>query len=79
MKAFVNGMPAGDIEGATWVKAAASADTGVCVEMTRLPHGGAAVRNSTDPEGVALIFTAREIEVFFGGVRNGEFDHMFVA
>ncbi|MFI2607789.1 DUF397 domain-containing protein [Kitasatospora sp. NPDC018619] len=79
MKELFNGMPAGRIPGATWVKAATSAETGACVEMTPLPSGGAAMRNSTDPEGAALVFTAREFRAFLGGVKNGEFDHMVAA
>jgi hypothetical protein len=50
--------------------------SGNCVEMARLPDGGIAVRNSRDPEGPALIYTADEIAAFIAGARDGDFDNL---
>ncbi|HWS34254.1 MAG TPA: DUF397 domain-containing protein [Actinoplanes sp.] len=43
------------------------------VEIARLPGGGAAMRNSSDP-GTILFFTRAEWDAFTGGVGDGEFD-----
>lgn len=56
-----------------WRKAVVSGDDGGCVEVGRGPSGWTAVRDSTDPNGPALIFTAHEWGCFLDGARNGEF------
>jgi Domain of unknown function (DUF397) len=66
-----NGMPASDLPGLTW-RLAGEADAGV--EMARLPDGQIAVRNATDPNGPALIYTRAEIEALIGGAQDGDFD-----
>jgi hypothetical protein len=76
MRRMVNGMPAGQLQGVTWQKSARSGPNGNCVECAALPDGGVAVRNSKDPEGPALIYTAGEIEAFILGVRDGDFDNL---
>lgn len=45
---------------------------GACVEVADL-DSGRAVRDSKDPAGPALRFTAAEWAVFTAGVRAGEF------
>jgi len=51
----------------TWRKSSYSSDQGGnCVEVADLNGGGRAVRDSKNPTGPALTFTA--------GVRAGEFD-----
>lgn len=52
---------------------------GDCVEVTGLPDGGVAMRNSHDPDGVTLRYTRAEWDAFMGGVRNGEFDDLLDA
>ncbi|MGH3920871.1 MAG: DUF397 domain-containing protein, partial [Pseudonocardiaceae bacterium] len=47
---------------------------GACVEVADLNHGSRAVRDSKDPTGPALMFTATEWAAFTAGVRTGEFD-----
>ncbi|BFU41811.1 DUF397 domain-containing protein [Krasilnikovia sp. MM14-A1004] len=76
MKRIVNGMPAGQLSGVTWQKSGRSNPSGNCVECAALPDGGVAVRNSRDPHGPALVYTAAEIEAFILGVRDGDFDNL---
>jgi uncharacterized protein DUF397 len=70
-----NGIPANQLSGLRWRKSRRSNPSGNCVELAQLPDGtGVAVRNSRDPEGPALIYTAEEIEAFILGARDGDFD-----
>ncbi|GGK08512.1 DUF397 domain-containing protein [Streptomyces camponoticapitis] len=73
MDGYRNGVSAGSIT-ADWIKSAKSTANGQCVELAALPGGKVAMRNSTDPDGPALIFEAREMEAFLDGARKGEFD-----
>nr|WP_246001822.1 DUF397 domain-containing protein [Allorhizocola rhizosphaerae] len=60
-----------------WRKSGRSGASGNCVELARLPHGsGYMIRNSRNPDGPALIFTADEIAAFLTGVRDGDFDDL---
>jgi hypothetical protein len=45
-----------------------------CVEVAGLGGRLVAVRDSTDPEGPVLAFTASEWDAFVGGAKLGEFD-----
>jgi hypothetical protein len=70
-----NGMPAGELPDLQWRLAGATGDNGEGgVEMARLPDGQIAVRNATDPDGPALIYTRAEIEALIGGAQDGDFD-----
>jgi hypothetical protein len=57
-----------------WVKSSLSKHVSNCVEVAALPgpEGGVAVRNSKDPDGAVVKFTAGEWGAFIGGVLNGE-------
>ena len=57
-----------------WKKSSKSGGNGgSCVEVRR--HEQAIqVRDSKDPEGPILRFTAKEWEAFLGGTKDGEFD-----
>jgi Domain of unknown function (DUF397) len=69
-----NGMRAADLPGVTWVKSQRSGPTGGnCVEVAFLGGGHVALRNSRQPDGPALIFTAAEWRAFVGGAADGEF------
>jgi hypothetical protein len=57
-----------------WFKSSFSSANGQCTECARLPGGGIAVRDSKNPDGPMLSFTAAEWQAFLAGVRNGEFD-----
>jgi hypothetical protein len=62
-----------DLAPVTWRKSTFSNDTGACVEVAHL-GGGRAVRDSKNPFGAVLTFTAAEWSVFTAGVRAGQFD-----
>jgi Domain of unknown function (DUF397) len=57
----------------TWRKSSFSGSQGDCVEIAGLPGGGAAVRDSKDPDGAVLTFTAGEWAAFLAGAKTGEF------
>jgi uncharacterized protein DUF397 len=56
-----------------WFKSTFSGVSGNCVEVA-FAAGDVAVRDSKDPAGPALRFTAAEWLAFLAGVRAGEFD-----
>ncbi len=56
-----------------WRKSSYSNVQGACCEVADL-DGGRAVRDSKDPAGPALTFTAAQWVAFTAGVRAGEFD-----
>lgn len=55
-----------------WRKSSHSGNNG-CVEVATVGDR-VAVRDSKDPEGGVLVFTAREWRAFLAGVRDGEFE-----
>jgi hypothetical protein len=65
----------GDYEGLSWIKSSLSFSNGNCVQVAGLPDGGVAMRDSKDPGGPVLRFTAGEWRAFRGGTLLGEFDH----
>jgi hypothetical protein len=72
-----NGSPTSNLGSVLWLKSRRSNPSGNCVEVAELPGGaGVAVRNSRDPEGPALIYTAAEITAFILGAKDGDFDHL---
>ncbi|GAB3161096.1 DUF397 domain-containing protein [Amycolatopsis stemonae] len=68
-----------DLSGAQWIRAEPE---GVALEEVAeyalVPHIDGvtyvALRKSTDPDGVTLVFTPSEWEAFRKGVEDGEFD-----
>ncbi|WP_052849977.1 DUF397 domain-containing protein [Streptomyces avicenniae] len=71
-----NGMPAGELGSDGWRKPWSGTNGGNCVEVMKLADGRVALRQSTDPEGPALIYTPHEIETFIRGTKRGEADFL---
>ncbi|GGZ92257.1 DUF397 domain-containing protein [Streptomyces echinoruber] len=71
-----NGMPASHLGEQGWERPWSGPNGGQCVEAKKLADGRVALRQSTDPAGPALIYTAEEITAFFAGVKNGLADHL---
>ncbi|ROO88858.1 uncharacterized protein DUF397 [Actinocorallia herbida] len=59
-----------------WLKSRRSNPSGNCVELSELPTGEIAMRNSRHPDGPVLVYTRAEIEAFIGGAKDGDFDHL---
>lgn len=55
-----------------WFKSSHSASYGDCVQVYLLAWVG--MRDSKNPDGPVLWFTASEWNAFLNGVRDGEFD-----
>ncbi|MEZ0073599.1 DUF397 domain-containing protein [Planotetraspora sp. GP83] len=64
----------GDLTGVTWRKSTRSANNCACVEVAVLPDGRVGVRDSTNPDGPALVFDSPEWAAFLAGAKGGEFD-----
>ncbi len=62
-----------DLSPAVWRKSTFSNATGECVEVADF-GGDLAVRDSKDPTGPVLMFTAAKWAAFTAGVRAAEFD-----
>jgi len=63
-----------DLSSAIWCKSTYSGGNGGnCVEVASNLPGIVAVRDSKDPDGPALVFTADEWRAFISGARAGEF------
>ncbi|MEV6769495.1 DUF397 domain-containing protein [Nocardia sp. NPDC051030] len=62
-----------DTSGARWFKSSFSETSGQCVEVAFLEGGSVGVRDSKNPQGAVLVFTAGEWDVFTVGVLGGEF------
>ncbi|MGW0760490.1 DUF397 domain-containing protein [Streptomyces sp. NPDC002814] len=70
-----NGVRASSLD-ARWIKSRHSNAEGNCVEIATLVDGDVALRNSRDPDGPALVYTAAELAAFLAGAKDGEFDHL---
>ncbi|WP_210594355.1 DUF397 domain-containing protein [Streptomyces sp. GESEQ-35] len=70
-----NGVRASSLD-VRWIKSRHSNAEGNCVELAALVDGGVALRNSRDPDGPALVYTAAELAAFLAGAKDGEFDQL---
>ncbi len=59
-----------------WSKPWSSPNGGSCLEAKKLPNGAVALRQSTDPDGPALILQAEEIRAFVDGAKHGLADRL---
>ncbi|AQW49125.1 MULTISPECIES: DUF397 domain-containing protein [Bacillati] len=73
-----SGMPARDLGSEGWHKPWSGGNGGSCVEAMRLKDGRVALRQSTDPDGPALIYTPVEMKRFIQGAKAGEADFLFL-
>nr|WP_228031530.1 DUF397 domain-containing protein [Streptomyces phyllanthi] len=71
-----NGMPARDLGSQGWSKPWSDDAGGACVEAKKLADGRVAIRQSTDPDGPALVFTPHEMTSFLTGVKAGDADFL---
>ncbi|ANZ15081.1 DUF397 domain-containing protein [Streptomyces noursei] len=74
-----NGMPANELGTDGWSKPWSGGNGGECVEAMRLRDGRIALRQSTDPDGPALIYTHREMVSFIEGAKAGHADFLLSA
>ncbi len=61
------------VDSLLWFKSSRSAANGACVEVAEMSTG-VAVRDSKDPDGPVLQFSAESWQAFIVGVRAGTFD-----
>lgn len=62
-----------DRSGPSWLKSSRSGGSENCVEIAFLPGLAVGVRDSKDPAGPALVFTAAEWSSFTGAITRGVF------
>ncbi|MGW2634226.1 DUF397 domain-containing protein [Streptomyces chattanoogensis] len=62
-----------DLEGVNWFKSSYSNGGGNCVEVADSLPGIVPVRDSKDPHGPALVFSADGWSSFVTAVKGGEF------
>ncbi|GGL47342.1 DUF397 domain-containing protein [Nocardia jinanensis] len=63
-----------DLSEAKWFKSRRSGGTKECVEVAFLGGGRVGVRDSKNPTGPALVFTAAEWDTFTGSTSGGRSD-----
>ncbi|MFF6786173.1 DUF397 domain-containing protein [Streptomyces sp. NPDC012510] len=71
-----NGMPARELGSEGWHKPWSGGNGGNCLEAMKLDDGRIAVRQSTDPDGPALIYTPDEMNAFIQGAKAGVADFL---
>jgi hypothetical protein len=59
----------------TWVKASRSSHSGECVELRR-HRGTVEVRDSKNPHGPVLSFSAAQFTAWLDGADDGEYGHL---
>lgn len=73
-----NGMPAGELGAARWRKSGRSSMSGNWVEFAEVA-GRVAVRDSKDPQGLALALGRADVAELVAGLKAGRYDHLSSA
>ncbi|MBO8202545.1 MULTISPECIES: DUF397 domain-containing protein [Streptomyces] len=76
MGRIYNGMPAAHLGNEGWRKPWSGGNGGSCVEALKLADGRVALRQSTDPDGPALICSRSDISGFIQAAKAGEADFL---
>lgn len=63
-----------DLGAKGWRKPWSGSNGGQCLEAKKLDDGRVALRQSTDPDGPALIYTSCEMAAFVAGAKAGAAD-----
>ncbi|WP_210583593.1 DUF397 domain-containing protein [Streptomyces sp. GESEQ-35] len=71
-----SGMSASELGTEGWHKPWSGTNGGSCVEAKRLSDGSVAFRQSTDPDGPALVYSRDEMIVFLEGAKAGQADFL---
>jgi hypothetical protein len=71
-----NGMPASQLGAEGWIRPWSGPNGGDCLEAKKLPGGHVALRQSTDPDGPAIILQPNEIRAFIHGAKAGLADDL---
>jgi uncharacterized protein DUF397 len=71
-----NGMPARELGTEGWHKPWSGQNGGACVEAKRLPDGDVALRQSTDPDSPALLYSAHGMTAFIEAAKSGHADFL---
>jgi hypothetical protein len=71
-----NGMPASRLGEHGWRKPWSGGNGGACVEVLKLCDGRVAIRQSSDPDSPALLYTLAEISAFIRGAKAGQADFL---
>ncbi|EXU66679.1 toxin-antitoxin system, toxin component [Streptomyces sp. PRh5] len=71
-----SGTPSHHFGALGWSKPWSDDAGGACVEAKKLHGGRVALRQSTDPDGPALVFTTNEMTRFLAGVKDGDADFL---
>jgi hypothetical protein len=69
-------MPARDLGTKGWQKPWSDDAGGACVEAKKLNDGRVALRQSTDPDGPALVFPPGALASFVVGIKAGAADFL---
>ncbi|MGW3956813.1 DUF397 domain-containing protein [Streptomyces sp. NPDC004752] len=67
---------AGELGTEGWRKPWSGSDNGNCVEVKQLGGGRVALRQSTDPQGPALVCPSYAMSEFIAGVKAGAADFL---
>lgn len=71
-----NGMPARELGTEDWHKPWSGQNGGACVEAKRLSDGRVALRQSTDPDSPALLYSPHGIAAFIEAAKSGDADFL---